>query len=64
MLVEYMQEEEKLCTGSKMTRVDLFLNVQCPVSEDLVQQLMQKLSLMSCSNFSGHIECNYLLEHA
>lgn len=42
-----MQEEEKLCTRSKRTRVDLFLNVQCPVSEDLVQQLMPKLDLVS-----------------
>lgn len=64
MLVESMQEEEQLCTGSKMTGVDLFLNVQCPVSEDLVQQLMQNLCLMSCSNFPGHTEYDYILEHA
>lgn len=46
MLVEYTQEEEKGCSGSKMTRVDLFLNVRCPVSEDPVQQLLQELHVL------------------
>lgn len=36
-----------MCTRSKKTRVDLFLNVQCPVSADLVQQLMQIFDLVS-----------------
>lgn len=46
MLVEYTQEEEKGCSGSKMTGVDLFLNVRCPVSEDPVQQLLQELHVL------------------
>lgn len=37
-----------------MTGVDLFLNVRCPVSEDLVQQLLQKLCVLF-QFFPGHV---------